>query len=204
MERIHRRAGSAGRAGDVPARAVGQADSITGGAGPTDGEVPRGREGSYGTEADSRTASSSTKSGRTPSPMISGGSAACRTRSSSSAPLVSNRSGKSLGWRTPRVPALPGHDSRVASRKALLGRRPDRWPWLWAVSGSYRSAAPWVRSHRPESGQLDEAVNVSSGAGFDHVREGAAPDHAPSPPSRRYTKEVRKAQRAGDVGKPLV
>ena len=77
-ERVHRPAGDIGRAGDVHAGAVGQADSVAGGAGAGHGEVPRGGEGDGGTGSRFRSISSTTKNGRTMSPTISGGSAAVR------------------------------------------------------------------------------------------------------------------------------
>ena len=61
-----------GRAGDVHASAVGQADSFAGGAGAGHGEVPRSREGHSQSGNRFRSISFSTKSGRTKSPTNSG------------------------------------------------------------------------------------------------------------------------------------
>src|ERR1700733_9778411 len=53
LERLHWQAGNVGRAGDVHATTVGQADSVAGGVGPSDRKVPRRGKGASRTTADS-------------------------------------------------------------------------------------------------------------------------------------------------------
>ncbi len=150
-ERVHRWAGDTGWAGDVHAGAVGQTDSVAGGAGSGFGEVPGSGEGTGGAGADSGSSVSAQRAKRRYCQRIPLGSEACGTESSS------------LGWRRRRQKRSVARRSTASF--GSTGTRPSTSTIIISTlttTISARCSLRCVATRRGESNCASTAMNGRS------------------------------------------